>query len=191
MLSWIGFFPEGKEFPPEYPWNTGFFPSVFWIFHLIHRNFQRHTWLSLIPDFPLWTPDLAIGMQDFSLVQKTDLLHWINFILASSWAAAFWDDWIFFPILEHFCPLFLQIAQMDLILPRWGLILPRIPPPTPVLYSAVTHPFQGYVHTQNTPSPTPKQPFSWPELERGQNELQFGKIGSQLGKMFEKWAKFF
>ena len=27
---------------------------------------------------------------------------------------------------------FLQIAQMDLILPRWGLILPSIPPPTPV-----------------------------------------------------------
>ena len=30
------------------------------------------------------------------------------------------------PILEDFCPLFVQIAQKGLILPRWGLILPRI-----------------------------------------------------------------
>ena len=44
-------------------------------------------------------------------------------------------------------PLFVQIAQMVLISPRWGLILPRIPPPTPVLYSAVTNPFWGYVGT--------------------------------------------
>ena len=65
---------------------------------------------------------------------------------------------------------FWHIAQMGLILPRWGLILPRIPPPTPVPYSTVTHPFQGYVHTQNTPNPTPEHSFSWPELESGQNE---------------------
>ena len=66
----------------------------------------------------------------------------------------------FFPILEHFCPLFIQIAQMGLILPLWGLILPRSPPPTPVHYSAVTHPFLGYVRTQNNPKPIPKHPFS-------------------------------
>ena len=34
------------------------------------------------------------------------------------------------PILEHFCPLFIEIVQMGLMLPRWGLILPRIPPPS-------------------------------------------------------------
>ena len=62
-----------------------------------------------------------------------------------------------FPIPEHFCLLFGQIAQMGLILPRWGLILPRISPPTSVLYSAVTNPFLGYVQTQNIPKPTPKQ----------------------------------
>ena len=73
--------------------------------------------------------------------------------------------------LQHFCPFFIQIAQMGLILSRWGLILPRIPPPTHVLYSAVTHPFLGYIRTQNTPKPTPKLPFSWPELESWQNEL--------------------
>ena len=40
------------------------------------------------------------------------------------------DDRFFPPILEHFCPFFVQIAQMGLILSRWGLILPIIPPPT-------------------------------------------------------------
>ena len=77
-------------------------------------------------------------------------------------------------ILEHFYPLFVQIAHMGLILPIWDLILPRIPPPTPVLHSDVTHPFSRYVRTQNTPKPTPKHPFSWPELESGQNELPSG-----------------
>ena len=66
----------------------------------------------------------------------------------------------FCPILEHFCPHFVQIAQMGLILPRWGPILPRKPPQTPLLYSAVTKPFRGYVRTWNTPSHTPKHPFS-------------------------------
>ena len=102
-------------------------------------------------------------------------------------------DWINFfpPILGHFCPRFVQIAQMGVILPRLGLILPRIPPATPVLYSAVTNPFRGYVHTQNTPSPTPKYPFSWPDFESGQNELLCGQNGPHLGKMFEMWAKLF
>ena len=37
----------------------------------------------------------------------------------------------------------------------------------------------------------PKHPFSWTELESGQNELPFVQPESQLGKMFEKWAKRF
>ena len=78
---------------------------------------------------------------------------------------------------------------MVLILPLWGLTLPRIPPPTPVLYSAVTIPSWGCVLTQNTPTPTPKHPLSWPKLESGQSELPSGQNGPQLGKMFEKWAK--
>ena len=48
---------------------------------------------------------------------------------------------------------------MGLILPRWGLILPRIPPPTPVLYSAVTNPFRGYVTNKKHPKPHPKIPL--------------------------------
>ena len=75
----------------------------------------------------------------------------------------------FFSSSRALFPVFVQIAQM-------GLILPRIPPPAPVLYSAVTHAFQGYVRTQNTPKPTSKHPFSWPELESGQNELLSWKI---------------
>ena len=47
------------------------------------------------------------------------------------------------PIIEHFCPFFVQIAQMGPNLSRWGLILPRIPRPTPVLYSGITYPFRG------------------------------------------------
>ena len=80
------------------------------------------------------------------------------------------------PILEHFCPLLAQIEQMGLILPRWGLTLPRIPPPTPVLYSAVIHPLWGYVHTQNKPKPTQNTRFSWPEPESGQNKLPSGQF---------------
>ena len=62
------------------------------------------------------------------------------------------------PILEHFCPFFVQIAQMDLILPRWGFILPRIPPPTPVLYSAITNlkPLSGICINTKHPHPHPK-----------------------------------
>ena len=54
-----------------------------------------------------------------------------------------------------------------------------------------TNPFWGYVRTQNAPNPTPKQPFSWPELESGQNELPSVQPRPQLGKMFEKWTKLF
>ena len=71
---------------------------------------------------------------------------------------------------------------MGLILPRWGLILPRIPTPNPFLYSAVTHSFLGYVRTHNTPKFTSKHPFSWPELESG-------PMNYHLGKMDPTWAK--
>ena len=71
---------------------------------------------------------------------------------------------------------------MGLILPRWVLILPRIPPPTPVLYSAVTNPFRGYVRTQNTPTPPQNTPF--PELN-----LKVGKMIYCLGNVDPNWAK--
>ena len=86
------------------------------------------------------------------------------------------------PILENFCPLFILIAQMGLISPRWGLILPRIPPPTPVLYLAVTHPFWRYVPTQNTINPPKNTPF--PVLN-----LKVGKMNYNLGNLDPNWAK--
>ena len=87
------------------------------------------------------------------------------------------------PILEQILLLFAQIAQMGLILPRWGLILPRIPPPTPVLYSAVTR-------SAVTSDPTPKHPFSWPELESGQNELPTGQPGPNRAKCLKSGQNF-
>ena len=44
-------------------------------------------------------------------------------------------------------PLFILFAQTWSLLPRCGLFLPRILPPTPVLCSTITHAFLGYVHT--------------------------------------------
>ena len=87
--------------------------------------------------------------------------------------------------LGHFCPLFVQIARMDLILPNWGLILPRLPPPTwqPLF---LTHPSQtpfGDTYIHKTP-PIPPQNTPFPGLK-----LRVGKMNYCLGKIFEKWAK--
>ena len=84
-------------------------------------------------------------------------------------------------MLDHFCPLFVQNAQMGLILPRWGLILSRIPPQTPALYCAVTHSFQGHVRAQT--HPTPPQNTHFP----GQN-LKVGKMNYSLGNLDPNWT---
>ena len=88
----------------------------------------------------------------------------------------------FFTILEHVCPLFVQIAQMSLILPRRGLILPRKPPATPVLYSA-SKPLLGIcTYTKHPKTPPQNTPF--PCLK-----LKVGKTNYCLGKMDPNWAK--
>ena len=151
------------------------------------------------------TPQGHLPQRSQPIAWHTIVTHQIKCVCCALFSAAhlwpvlgrkllnFMESWLnfFCPILGHFCPLFIQIAQMGLILPRWGLILPRIPPPTPVLYSAVTKSFQGYVQTRNSPNPPQKQPFSWPDFESGHNELLSGQNGPHLGKRFEKWAKFF
>ena len=76
----------------------------------------------------------------------------------AAWVAQVEDE-AYLLMIEFFPPNSRALAQMGLILPRWGLILPRIPPPTPVLYSAFTDPFQGYVHTQNTFNPSKNTPL--------------------------------
>ena len=91
-------------------------------------------------------------------------------------------------MIEFFWPN--SRAPLMGLLPRRGLALPRIPPPTSVLYSAVTNPFRENVSTQNTPNPTPKHSSSWPEVESGQNELPSGQKRTnwanvwKLGKIF-------
>ena len=84
-------------------------------------------------------------------------------------------------MIEFFLPNS-RAPLMGLIFPRWGFALPRIPPPTSVLYSAVTNPFRENVRTQNTPNPTPKHLSSWPEVQSGKNELPSGQNGPQLGQ---------
>ena len=86
------------------------------------------------------------------------------------------------PISRALLPTLVHIAQMDLILPRCALILPRIPPPTPVLYAAVTHPFLGHVRTQTSPKPSRNTPF--PGLN-----LNVGKMKYSLGNLDPNWAK--
>ena len=44
--------------------------------------------------------------------------------------------------------------------------------------------------TQNIPNLTPKHPFSWPELESGQNELPSGQTGPNLGKYLKSGQNF-
>ena len=114
-----------------------------------------------------------------SLTQTRCTTHRLILTARDRWSVALplrrrvqstWSN-IFFPNSCALLPLFVQIAQMGLILPKWGLILPRIPPPTTVLYSAVTH---LILRARNSPKSTPKHPFSFPELESGQNEVPSG-----------------
>ena len=99
------------------------------------------------------------------------------------------------PNSRHFCPLFVQIAQMGLIFAQMGSHFAQIHSeyhPKPLFFTQHSHiPFRDTLLKQNTPKPTPKHPFSWPELEIGQNELLSGQFRPKLGKMFEKWAKLF
>ena len=86
-------------------------------------------------------------------------------------ASTRWEVWsgLFPPRIEFFfhhsrallptfhtnCPDGSNFTQMG----AEGLILPRIPSLTPVLYSTVTHPFQGYTWTQNIPNPQTRTPL--------------------------------
>ena len=95
-------------------------------------------------------------------------------------------------------PTFRTDCRDPLILPRWGLILPRLPLPTPVLYSAATNPFQGYVRTQkNTPTPPQNTPFPGLNLKVGKMNYRLGKSDPngakclKSGQKFKKWANLF
>ena len=65
------------------------------------------------------------------------------------------NDWIFLPNLEYFCPLFIQIAQMSLILPRWGLTFPEYHH-QPLLFIQLSQTPFGDLYVLKTP-PKPPQ----------------------------------
>ena len=68
-------------------------------------------------------------------------------------------DWISPPNSRERLPTFLTNCPDELILPRWGLILPRKPPTTPVLYFTVTHPFSRICTYTKHPQPHHKTPL--------------------------------
>ena len=91
------------------------------------------------------------------------------------------------PTFSTNCPDGSQFAQM-------GLSLPRMPPPTPVLYSAFTLPFWGYIRTQNTPNPTPNTPFPLKVgkmnlIPSRQNETPTGQYVWKVDKTFLEVGK--
>ena len=82
---------------------------------------------------------------------------------------------------------------MGLILPRWGLILSEynfLPDYhlQPLFFTQPSHTLLGIC--TYTKKPTQKQPFSWPELASGQNELQSGQFGPNWAKCL-KSGQFF
>ena len=119
----------------------------------------------------MWSLSLVLRSQQAVVLARRGPTLMIEFV--------FLNYRVFYPTFRINCP-------EGSHLPRWGLILPRKPAPTPVLYSAVTNPFRaqirGYVRTQDTPNPTPRHPFSWPDFESGQ-------MNCCLGKMDPNWAK--
>ena len=102
-------------------------------------------------------------------------LHIIIKTWFSNWVSIAIDDWFFPPNSRAILPTFRTSSPE-------GLILPRILPPTTVLYSAVTHHFWRYVRTQNTPCPSQNTPF--PGLN-----LKIGKMNYGLGNFDPNWAK--
>ena len=103
------------------------------------------------PKTPQWHPMTFSDFQGHTVSSRANIteknttafLWWLNF---------------FPPILEHFCPLFIQIAQMGLILPRWGLICPEYHPKFPNPCSVLSHhtPLLGICKYTKHSQPHPK-----------------------------------
>ena len=93
--------------------------------------------------------------------------------------------------LEHFCPTFRTNCPDGSLFCQMGSHYAQNTTTNPSSLLSRHKPLLGYVCTQDTPNPTPKHHFSWPELESGQNQLSSEQNRPQLGKMFEKWAKRF
>ena len=88
----------------------------------------------------------------------------------------------FSPILEHFFPLFVQIAQMGLILPKWVSFFPEYHP-HPLFFTQPSHTPYRYMYLHNTP-PSPPQNTPLHDLN-----LKVGKMNYSLGNLDPIWAK--
>ena len=83
----------------------------------------------------------------------------------------------FSPILEHFCPPFIQIAQMVSFCPEYL--------PQPLFFTQPSHTPFGDMRVHKT-HPIPPQITPYPGLN-----LKVGKMNYRLGKLDPNWAKCF
>ena len=81
----------------------------------------------------------------------------------------------FFAILEHFCPLWYKLPRWVSFCPDGVSFCPEYHT-QPLYFTQPSHTLFGNMYIHKTP-PTPKHPFSWPELESGQNHLPSGVKG--------------
>ena len=101
------------------------------------------------------------------------------------------NDWIFFPNSRAHLPTFHTSCPNGSHFAQMGSHFAQNTTPNPCsLLSSHTPLLEICTYTKHH-QPTQKHPFSCPELESGQNELQSGQPGPQLGKTFEKWTKLF
>ena len=95
-------------------------------------------------------------------------LVWLNFVL---------------PILEHFCPLFVQIAETHSFCPDGVSFCPDYHHQPLIFTQQPQTPFRDmYVHKKNTPTPPQNTPFP-------DSNLKVGKMNYPLGKSDPNWAK--
>ena len=93
-------------------------------------------------------------------------------------------------MLVHFCPLIVQVAQMGLILPRWGLIFQEYHPQS-LFFTQPSHTPVGDIYIHKTP-PTPGTPSQILDQKTpfpGLN-LKVGKMNYSLDNLDPKWAKY-
>ena len=105
-------------------------------------------------------------------------------------SANLWHDWIFFPNSRALLPTSHTNFPDGSHFAQMGSHLPRIPPPTPVLYSAVTNPFGDmYVH-KKTPTPPQNTPFPGLNLKVGKRNYSLGKMDPNRAKCLKSGQNF-
>ena len=107
-------------------------------------------------------------------------LVWLNFVL---------------PILEHFCPLFVQIAETHSFCPDGVSFCPDYHHQPLIFTQQPQTPFRDmyFKFTQNTPNPTPKHHF--PSLNSKVSEMNY-RLGNgqnvwKVGKTFLEYSRIY